>query len=340
MSFDLTDKRVSDDDAFRDVTRLRAQVEKLRKENTALRKDRTDLLTEYEDLRNAKIPAKAHVKPAVKLVGDIVRVICGDLHGMLLDRPAVDAFLADLPSWNATEIVLLGDMVECGGWLAKHQAFGYVAQTNYNYQDDIVSANWFLDEIQRICPGAVIHYLEGNHEDRLERWAVDQTQAHSRDADFLRKLASPQTLLRLDERGIKFYRRSVVHGKGLPPGWVKLGKIFFVHELGRSANAARDSVSKAAGNVVFGHTHREDTATLVLPGVGLVKAFNPGCLCERQPLWKHSDPSNWSHGYAVEFINPSGLFLHHNIPILNGDSLVALVMNHLAPKKACGRKSR
>jgi hypothetical protein len=176
--------------------------------------------------------------------------------------------------------------------------------------------------VQKAAPRAVIHYIEGNHEDRVERWIVDQTMRHTRDSTFLRELISPKVLLRLEERGIHYYGRGEHHIQGLPPGWIKLGKIFFVHELGGGKNAAASAAGKTAGNVVFAHTHQEDSATMVLPGVGLIKAWNPGCLCQRAPLWRHSNPTNWSHGYAVQFVAKSEQFLHLNIPIWEGKSLV------------------
>jgi hypothetical protein len=293
----------------------------LQKELAAVKRDRDDVYSEYRDLQAAKYPAKANAPKPVAAKGDLVRVIANDVHGSMMDRPAVDAFLADLRRWNPDEIVLNGDIVECGGFLAAHHTLGYVAQTSYSYQDDIAAANWFLDEVQKAAPKAEIHYLEGNHEDRVERWVVDQTMRHQRDSEFLRELIAPNALLKLEQRGINFYRRSVEYVPGLPPGWIKLGKIFFVHELSGSKNAARDSVTRTAGNVVYAHTHREDSASVVLPGVGLVKAWNPGCLCQRQPLWRHSDPTGWSHGYAVQIVAKSGEFLHLNIPIWEGQSL-------------------
>jgi len=318
---DLTDKRVSSDDAMREVIQAKARVIALQKELAAVKRDRDDVYSEYRDLQAAKYPAKANAPKPVAAKGDLVRVIANDVHGSMMDRPAVEAFLSDLRRWNPDEIVLNGDIVECGGFLAAHHTLGYVAQTSYSYQDDIASANWFLDEVQKAAPKAEIHYLEGNHEDRVERWVVDQTMRHQRDSEFLRELIAPNALLKLEQRGINFYRRSVEYVPGLPPGWIKLGKIFFVHELSGSKNAARDSVTRTAGNVVYAHTHREDSASVVLPGVGLVKAWNPGCLCQRQPLWRHSDPTGWSHGYAVQIVAKSGEFLHLNIPIWEGQSL-------------------
>lgn len=326
---DLSDKRVSSDQAMSEVIQAKAKVIALQKELSAVKRDRDDVYQEYRDLQAAKYPVKLTARSIKRSKGDLIRIIANDVHGVMMDRPAVDAFLSDLNRWNPDEIVLNGDIIECGGFLAAHHTLGYVAQTTYNYQDDVAAANWFLDQVQAAAPKAQIHFIEGNHEDRVERWVVDQTLRHTRDSEFLRQLVSPEYLLKLNHRGIAFYRRSVEHVPGLPPGWIKLGKIFFVHELSGSKNAARDSVSRTAGNVVYAHTHREDSASIVLPGVGLVKAWNPGCLCQLRPLWRHSDPTGWSHGYGVQIIEKSGDFLHLNIPIWEGRSLAGNMHQHL-----------
>ena len=321
-SHNLSNHRVSGDEVLGEVISARSKLAKIERELKAVTKDRDELLVEYGDLQRAKYPAPSKPRKKASVKGDFVRIIANDVHGSMMDRQAVDAFLADLKDWNPDEIVLNGDIVECGGFLAAHHTLGYVAQTEYSWQDDIAAGNWFLDEIQKAAPRATIHFIEGNHEDRVERWIVDQTMRHGRDSEFLRTLLGPDILLRVKERGIIYHRRGEHEIEGLPPGWVKLGKIFFVHELGGGKNAASAAAARTAGNVVFAHTHQSDESTLVLPGVGLVKAWNPGCLCVRQPLWRHSNPTNWSHGYGVQFIAPSGEFLHLNIPIWQGRSLV------------------
>jgi hypothetical protein len=305
----LAGKNVSDAEAIGSVIRLRSQLEAARREIIALRKDRDDLLDEHVDLRKARTPHALKPNRPAPRKDDFVRVSCGDVHGMMRSKRAVEAFLGDLAQWSPDEIVLGGDILECGGWLAKHQPIGFVALCDYSYQEDVAAANQFLDEVQKRAPKARLHYLEGNHEARVERWIVDQTMAHKRDAEFLRAMCAPEVVLGLKERGIPYYRMSEEHLTGLPRGWVKFGKLHYTHALGTSKNAARAAAERTAGNVVFFHTHREDTATLVLPGVGIVKAFNPGCLCSRQPVWKNSDPTNWSHGYGVEFVAKSGDFL-------------------------------
>jgi hypothetical protein len=108
---------------------------------------------------------------------------------------------------------------------------------------------------------------------------------------------------------------------------VKKGKCFYVHEISSAKNAAAAAVTATAGNVVYAHTHRPDYSTLNLPGVGLVGAWNPGCLCEMQPLWRHTRPTNWAHGYLVQFIARTGNFLNIQVPISEGNSLLGPMLD-------------
>jgi len=323
---DLTKLHTSDAEALKTVIAAKAALEAAKKEISALRKDRDQLLSEYTDMRTARKVTKH--KPTARKAGggDKVRVSLGDVHGMRMDRAAVDAVLADLQLLDPDEIVLGGDILECGGWLAKHQPIGFIALSDYTYQEDVAAANWFLDEVQKAAPRAVIYYLEGNHEDRVERWIVDETMGGKRDAQFLYDAFSPEVLLRLKERGIQYFRRSEIYVDGAPRGWIRLGKMHFTHTLGRGKNAAMQAASKTGGNVTYFCTHREDTATLVLPAVGLIKAFNPGCLCTMQPVWMNSDTTNWSQGYAIDIVSTSENFQRLHVPIWRGESLAGAMI--------------
>lgn len=321
--FNLPPGGGTDDPAMEKVLRAQAEIKDLRREVAALKKDRDQILEEFIDLRDARPVPKAPSLNAKPPSADTVRVSFGDVHGMMQDPKAVATLLKDLRELRPDEIVLGGDILECGGWLAKHQPIGFIATCDYSYQEDCRAANDFLDAIQEIVPNARIDYIEGNHEDRVERWITDTTRAHGRDSQMLWDAFSPYAVLRLAERNIPYYRRSETYEDGLPRGWIKRGKMYFTHTLGKSKNAARDALQKTAGNVTFFCTHREDTATIVFPSVGLVKAFNPGCLCTMQPVWRNSDPTNWSQGYAVDFISKSGNFQRMHVPIWRGVSLAS-----------------
>lgn len=253
---------------------------------------------------------------------DLVRVTFGDLHGCKMSRPAVESLLGDIKSLEPDEIIIGGDMADCGGFLAQHHTMGYVAETEYSYEEDMAATNAFLDKLQRVAPQAIIEALEGNHENRVERWIITETLRHPRDAKHLRELLGPERELMLNERGIKFYARNEIHGDCRQPGFVRKGKCFFVHEISSSRNAASDALRKVACNLVFFHTHRVDAVTGFRPGVGNIGAWNPGCLCELRPMWQHTKPNDWTHGYGVQLVAPSGNFLHINVPIVEGQSLL------------------
>lgn len=256
--------------------------------------------------------------PEKRTIGDTVRVCIPDTHGAKIDKAALAALLTDLKALDPHEIILLGDHVDCGGFLAQHHVMGYVAETAYSYEDDVAHANAFLDAVQNAAPRAKIEYLEGNHERRVETWAVTQTLRHSRDSEGLRKLYAPEYRLSLAARGITYYRESEYYD-GLPvPGVIKRGKCFFMHGMSTSKNAVSATLGKIGGNVVFAHTHRAQSEVVRLVGAGVIGGWNPGCLCELQPLWQHTNPTDWTHGYGVQLVSASGAFLHLNIPILDG----------------------
>jgi predicted phosphodiesterase len=258
--------------------------------------------------------------PTRSVKGDLVRAIIPDSHGCYADPAAMAACVADVAALDPDEIVMLGDHVDCGGFLAAHHVLGYVAQMEYTYEDDIASCNAHLDALQKAAPRARIHYLEGNHEQRVERWCVGQALGSQKDADLLRRHLAPQFLLHLKERGITYYRRSE-HYHGLPvPGVIRLGKCHFVHESAGGSGAAKKHADKFASSVVFGHTHRTDGVVVRKVATGEIGAWSPGCLSQLQPLWQHTHPTDWTHGYGLQIVAKSGLFQHINVTIANGRS--------------------
>lgn len=269
--------------------------------------------------RPQKIPAAGRRR---RLKGDKVRMLFGDLHGSYQDPTAVARVLADVKSMQPDEIILGGDMVDCGGFLAQHHTLSYLPQLEYTYEEDLAAAGAFLDALSAAAPKASIEYIEGNHESRVEKFAIKQALSNRTDSNWLVRQLAPQYQLKLKERGIPYYRSSE-HYDGLTvPGWIKRGKIYITHAISTAKHAAAQAISKTAGNVIYFHSHRADTYTTNLVNSGVVSAWNPGCLCKRQQLYMHTNPSGWAHGYALQFVAGSGNFLHLQVPILDGESLL------------------
>lgn len=259
------------------------------------------------------------------------RVIIPDSHGAHIDPRARAAFLTDLKAISPQQIVMLGDHLDAGGTFSTHQR-SYTHEIPESYEDDCAATNSFLDAIQKAAPKASIHYLEGNHEAHVERWAA-RTFTNKKDADMLLERFGPAAALELRARGIRYYKRSE-HYMGLSiPGAIKLGKVYFVHGVSHSRHAAATHVARFGANVVFGHVHRSQSVverTVVSEGFG---AWCPGTLAKLQPLYAHTSPTSWSHGYGLQFVSRSGRFLHWNVPIHQGESMLVETVDMLSKRR-------
>ena len=269
-------------------------------------------------------------KPAPRLKGDTIRLAVGDLHGAKQCVKSVAAFLGDLKALQPHEIILGGDIVDCGGFLAQHHTLGYVAETSYSYEDDVACANRFLDGIQEVAPGSRLEYLEGNHERRVETWCITQTLRHQKDSEMLRRALAPEFLLQLKQRGVPYYRLSEFYDGISVPGVIRRGKCYFFHGISTAKHAAAMTLLRSSANSVYFHTHRAQTDIQRRMSVGVIGAWNPGCLCGQQPLWLHGAPSDWTNGYAVQFISRTGRFLHLNVPIIDGHTDFVSLLNKAA----------
>ena len=272
-----------------------------------------------ERMRAMKERARA---PRALLGGQTVRVIIPDFHGNHIDIAARDACLRDVKALNPTHVVFLGDGLDCGGTFNSHQRT-YTNEMAESYADDCDAANEFLDLIQEAAPSAKEwDYLEGNHEQHVERWAARNFH-NQKDAEALLEVFGPEKVLNLKRRHIRYYKRSVQYDDVSIPGCIRRGKCFFVHGISHSKHAAATHLARFGASVVFGHIHRSQSVverSVTSNGYG---AWCPGTLAKLQPLYKHTEPSSWSHGYGVQFVNPSGNFIHVNVPILDGESMLA-----------------
>lgn len=257
------------------------------------------------------------------------RVVIPDTHGCIVDEAAFSAMLADLEVLRPAEVVWLGDAIDCGAWLATHHVLGYVAQTSYTVEQDIDAANQHLDSVQSLCPGATHHFIEGNHERRLHTFCVTSAMRNATDAAFLLRMFSAKSQLHLEKRGFNYYAQGEFYMGLSIPATIRLGHCYFTHGHSSAVHAAAKVLGKYGYNVVFGHIHRAQEHSSKTVKHGAIKAWCPGCLSQLQPLWRHTDPTEWTHGYAVQFVHGED-FLHVQIPIVNGVSYLVPFTEHLA----------
>lgn len=294
-------------------------------ENKELRDQLNKLKDQLEEALNPKFTFE--FKRQARAKGSFIRVIIPDTHGSKVAKSPLNTFLNDLEELKPKEIVLLGDHLDCGGFLAQHQTLGYVAESEYSFADDIAATNSLLDNVhKRVASRPVYHYLEGNHEHRIEKWIITQTLRHSRDANLLRSMMGPEIVLNIKKRKINYYRQGEFYHNCKIPATIKLGKCYFTHGSSTAKFAAKNMVDQFGLSVVHGHTHRMQQYIKRVVEHGAIGGWSPGCLCELQPYWMHTNLTDWSHGYGVQVVSSNGWFLHINVPIVDNISLLRTLL--------------
>jgi len=308
-------------------------ADKVRSERDELKK-RLDDAHVLIDKQQATLERR--VKPRIRLptmgrpASSYFRVVVPDTHGCFIDRAAFAALLGDLPLLQPRELILLGDHVDCSGFLAEHLPLHYVDQAAYSYEDDVDHANAHLDAILSMVPeDCVVEYLEGNHERRVEKWVLGQKLRHSKDQEAMVKLYAPRHRLGLEKRGVTYYPVSEFHDGLRTRGTIKRGKCYFVHGFSHAKKATEQHLQKIGANVVHGHTHRVDSASLSPVEHGNMQGWCPGTLSTLVPMYRHGAPTDWSHGYAIQLVSEDQTFLHINVPIIDGRSYLAPLVEHL-----------
>lgn len=245
----------------------------------------------------------------------------------MIDPGARDAFLRDLKALGPSEIILLGDHVDCGGMFSVHQP-SYLEDVEYSYEEDCNAANVFLDAVSKAAPRARSWYIEGNHEQHIERW-VSRNFTNKKDATYTRGVMAPEHKLALKRRGIKYIRSSETYMGLAIPGTIRIGKCFFLHGYRAGKHATSAHLDDFGANLVHGHTHRSQAVMRRTASSGGIGAWCPGTLAKLQPLYLHTSVSSWTHGFAMQLVENTGRFMHINVPIVDGNSMLKPLLDKI-----------
>lgn len=228
-------------------------------------------------------------------------VIVSDIHVPYHCEKAVNAFFDFLKETQPDEVVLNGDVADMHG----ASLHGDSLSENL-LQEEIGCVNNFLDTVQQLAPQARIHYVEGNHEERLTRYI-------ERRAPNMRGMTSVPELLGLNERGI---------------GWTPYGKVHFLsdkvgctHGTLHGTNYARDTLVKYGMSLFVGHAHRPAVATMGVAGKDsdtVRGVFGCGCLIPVDSVPYMKGPTSWTQGFGVCYIMPDGTFTPYLVNMAKG----------------------
>lgn len=161
-----------------------------------------------------------------------------------------------------------------------------------SFRADFDLAKRELDFWQKVSGEYIL--IEGNHDERIGRF-IERKPVFEGFLEY-------ENSLELKSRGVKFY-----HLVDKP---LKIGKLTFIHGYWYNKYCANKHLEEYAHNVVFGHVHRFQTMSRVLPMHGYaIQAWAIGCLTDTQPDWMKGRPSGHQKGFAIVEMNPkTGFF--------------------------------
>lgn len=220
-----------------------------------------------------------------------------DLHYPFVDPKALGALLLSLELLQPREFGFLGDASDCHAW-SSHPPKSKMEAAAHSFNEyEMKPLNRMIDMVEDNSERQ--KFLEGNHEDRVERRLLEMGAVGKAIED----LVSPRILLTQDRKNLEYvpYQRD----PSAPIPHVKIADDYIAtHGWSVSKHAAAKHLELAKGwSILFGHVHRAQVHCSREPITGrLLRAVCPGTMSLLQPLYLQHNPSEWSHGFELVWV--------------------------------------
>lgn len=171
------------------------------------------------------------------------------------------------------------------------------------YLKEVKAANKELDFLEEHCKK--ITYLEGNHEDRVNRYLDKNPEMEG--------LIEIQDVLKIKERNIKWVKMNDLY---------KLGDMYFTHGMYTNKYCAQKHLDTLGCNITFGHGHKTQTAFQNHAMAKPIMAYALGTLGDKAPDYMRNRPANWINQFAIYYYDTNtGRFNLYPINIIKGKFL-------------------
>ena len=240
----------------------------------------------------------------------ITNLVLPDVHSPYHDEEALKtaiSFVKD--NYNITHVTLAGDLVDF--WQISR--FIKNPRERMPFSEEMAYNVEVLKRLQEAFPDCTWYYLKGNHEDRFDRYLMQQAPEM-----IGLKGCSIEEQLQLKELGIKYIDNvKLLEEEGKP---FSIGELYYLHghEIGAGGtiNVARNKFLKVQKNICFGH-HHQVQSYFQRSFDDILGSWSIGCLCNTSPQYM---PVN-AHlqGLAVVEHGDNGTFRFHNHIIIGGE---------------------
>lgn len=229
--------------------------------------------------------------------------IGSDAHMPYHDKVAIEAFLEHASIIGAKTLLLNGDWMDC------YQTSRWVKDpTKRSFPEEVAMMREFLTEIRNAFPDADIVYKEGNHEERYEKYLMNNAAV----LFGLEELTLP-SLLGLDKMHIDYVghkrvitarKLNIIHGHE------------YVFSMSNPVNPARGLYLRAKKSTMVGHFHQTSEHTETAINGDIATCWSIGCLSDLHP--EYMPLNKWNHGFADMVIDDENIWTVHNYRMYQG----------------------
>jgi len=225
----------------------------------------------------------------------------GDFHMPYHDKRATECFTKAVRDLKPDHLVLGGDVLDCEKFSGHRRRAVVEAQAHDWHKDELTPAKNWVDSLVKATKGKV-YFLEGNHEARIETWAVSAGVAGCS----VYSMVSPKSMF---SKGLSKDQFSYLPwlNRYSSKNYVSIGtKLVAVHGWSWCQHAASKHLELSRSrSIVYHHSHRQQRDSSHDPwNKQPIEAFNAGCMCQLQPIYGiGGNPSSWVHGFWIVYVS-------------------------------------
>lgn len=228
-----------------------------------------------------------------------------DIHCPYQDNVALKALYSFMDWWKPDTVIIMGDLVD----FYSLSSFDKDPKRALQLQKELDQSVKVLKDIRNKAPKVDIHFIKGNHEQRLKKYLW----SNSKELDGLKALQL-EKLLEFDKFNIKYHDNGRMRFKGL---MLKHGDIVRKY-AGYSAKAEFEKNGLSGVSV---HTHRLSTYRQTNEAGDYIW-LEGGCLCKLNAEYLNGATPNWQQGFAIGYFKKnSKRYLLETIPIIKGKAM-------------------
>ena len=234
-------------------------------------------------------------------------LVCSDVHVPGHSLPVMDAFVAIGKAVQAHGVVVAGDFLDLAE-VSRHSAGSVAHLEGRRVADSFADGRAMLRHIVHEIDCTDNYFVDGNHEDRLNRWLRSGDNAVWLGTDAM----AIDKALELRDLGFR-YR------EGWPEAHVALGHLIITHGRYTNKYHAAKHLDTWRCAVMYGHTHRPQLA--YAPGFKSQQvAIGLGHCADitHSSMDYAPTPNDWANGFGLVSVRPSGVFHAEQINFYDG----------------------